>query len=180
MLRYRIRPTVLGQSAEGYVNEYMKAHTQVTGEVEDARGDEVVEVGSGSGCPWLSQVRHLETSCLVASTAKSTMERLIPGCELAQLTINQIIWRSRTLELAVNTVVCLASIRCSGSTPCIHLMSDPWSSSFLQSSLICSLLCSKRPEGPGSSRVRELKHFGGSLPMTCRGTDPVSTGALSR
>ena len=108
MLRFRIRPTVLGQSAEGYVNEYMKAHTQVTGEVEDARGDEVVEVGSGSGCPWLSQVRHLETSCLVASTAKSTMERLIPGCELAQLTINQIIWRSRTLELAVNTVVCLA------------------------------------------------------------------------
>ena len=58
-----------------------------------------------------------------ASTAKSTTERLIPGGELAQLTINQIIWRSRTLELAVNTVVRASRrTRCSGSTPCIHLM----------------------------------------------------------
>ena len=83
VLRFRIRPIVLGQSAEGYVNEHKKAHTQVTGEVEDARGDEVVEVGSGSGCPWLSQVRHLETSCLDASTSKSTTERLIPGAGTA-------------------------------------------------------------------------------------------------
>ena len=163
-LRYRIKPTVLGQSAEGYVNEHMKAHTQVTGEVEDARGDEVVEVGSGIGCPWFSLVRHLETSCLDATTAKSTTVRFIPGSELAQLTINQIIWRNRTLDFAANTMVCASHrIRCSGRTPCIHLLSDPWNSSFLQFSLICSLLYSVRPEGPRSNGVKELKHFGGSL-----------------
>ena len=111
VLRCRIRPTVLGQSAEGYVKEYMKAHTQVTGEVEDLRGDEVVEVGSGIGCPWLSGTAF--------------------GDELSGR-LDQIIWRSRTLELAVSTVVCASRrIRCSGSTPCIHLMSGPWSSSFL-------------------------------------------------
>jgi len=60
---------------------------------------------------WLVQMRNSETRYLDISTAGSSIERLGPGAEPAQLTFHQVFLRSRALELTVDTVARASKLR---------------------------------------------------------------------
>ena len=60
---------------------------------------------------WLVQMRNSETRYLDIATAGSSIERLGPGGEPAQLTFHQVFLRSRALELTVDTVARASKLR---------------------------------------------------------------------